>query len=104
MQSVHNLVRGLAYPYPGAFTYYEGERYRIWGGQAIRPARPYVGRIPGRVVSSVPGHGVEVLTADGIYLVRKASRDGQPPVPAETLFRSVRAHLGRGASPSITGV
>lgn len=88
---IHNLVRGLARPYPGAFSTYGGLRFRIWTGQAIASARTYVGRIPGRIVAVLPGRGVEVLTGDGIYLIQTASEDGKDPAAAETLFRSVKA-------------
>lgn len=98
-QSVHNLVRGLAHPYPGAFTYYGGKRYRIWSGEPVEPARVYIGRIPGRIIGFQPGMGVEVLTADGIYRVKTASEDGQPAVAAETLFKSVKASFRDQGAP-----
>jgi methionyl-tRNA formyltransferase len=91
---IHNLVRGLAHPYPGAFSYFGGKRYRIWSGRSVEPARAYAGRIPGRLVSCGKA-GVEVLTGDGIYRVLTASEDGQEPVPAESIFRSVRASFSR---------
>jgi methionyl-tRNA formyltransferase len=89
-RTIHNLVRGLAHPYPGARSYVSGKRYRIWSGEAVRAAKAYAGRIPGRVVGLVPGRGVEVLTGDGVYRVRTAGEEGQPGAPAETLFRSIR--------------
>jgi methionyl-tRNA formyltransferase len=88
--TVHNLVRGTTHPYPGAIAYYRGERYRIWSGQIVNPARSYIGRIPGRIVSVVAQQGVEVLTGDGIYQIRTASKEGNPVQPAEELFRSIR--------------
>jgi methionyl-tRNA formyltransferase len=92
-RTIHNLVRGVTHPYPGAFSHFAGKRYRIWSGQPVEPARPYVGRVPGRIIRSGKG-GVEVLTGDGIYLVKTASEDGQPEVAAETLFRTVRGGFG----------
>ena len=89
-RTIHDLVRGLAHPYPGAFSYYDGKKYRIWSGRSVEAARPYIGRIPGRLVG-ISASGVEVLTRDGIYLVQTAAEDGKPPVPASTLFRSVRS-------------
>ncbi len=93
-RAIHNLVRGLAHPYPGALSYYAGKPYRIWSGGPVQPTRVYVGRIPGRIVASSPGRGVDVLTGDGTYRVLTAGEDGHSPVPAETLFRSVRMSLG----------
>jgi methionyl-tRNA formyltransferase len=91
-REVHNLVRGLAHPYPGAFSYFGDKRYRIWSGRPVELSLPYVGRIPGHIVGR-SAEGVEVLTGDGAYLVRTAGEDGQEPAPAETLFRSVRARF-----------
>lgn len=99
-RSIHNLVRGLTSPYPGAFSFYGGEKFRIWSGRPVNPARKFVGKIPGRVVSSSLGSGVEVLTGDGIYLVLKASLDGHPPELAENLFRSVRCGFQARPGPS----
>ena len=95
-RAIHNLVRGLAYPYPGALTWFNGNRYRIWSGQPVQPTRPYVGRIPGRILACSPGRGVEVLTGDGIYLLQSAGPDGHSPVAAETLFKSIRASFKPG--------
>jgi methionyl-tRNA formyltransferase len=89
-REIHNLVRGLAHPYPGAFSHLAGVRYRIWSGRAVANPRRFVGRIPGRIVSSGP-NGVEVLTGDGSYLVNTAGEDGRDAVPAQMLFKSVRS-------------
>lgn len=95
--AVHNLVRGLSQPYPGAFSHYAGKRYRIWSGKPVRDARPYVGRIPGRIVGTGE-QGVEVLTRDGVYLVQSASEEGSAAVPAATHFRSVRSGFRDGVN------
>jgi len=88
-REIHNLVRGLAHPYPGAFTHLGGLRYRIWSGRPVESPRTFVGRIPGRVVATSPD-GVEVLTGDGSYLVQTAGEDGREAVPAQMVFKSVR--------------
>ncbi|MCI0682552.1 MAG: methionyl-tRNA formyltransferase [Gemmataceae bacterium] len=97
-QTIHNLVRGLAHPYPGAFSWYGGKRCRIWSGRPVESPRMYVGRIPGRIVGIASGRGVEVLTGDGMYLIQSASEDGKPPAAAESLFRSVKAGFDQGGS------
>jgi methionyl-tRNA formyltransferase len=89
-RDIHNLVRGLAHPYPGAFSHLAGVRFRIWSGRPVENPRRFVGRIPGRIVSRGPD-GVEVLTGEGSYLVKTAGEDGRDAVPAQALFKSVRS-------------
>lgn len=89
-REIHNLVRGLAHPYPGAFSHSSGVRYRIWSGGPVENPRRFVGRVPGRIIS-ISADGVEVLTGDGCYLVRTAGEDGRQAVAAQTLFKSVRS-------------
>ncbi len=98
--SIHNLIRGLAHPYPGAISYYDGSRFRIWSGEPVNAPRRFAGRIPGRVVGTSRNVGVEVLTGDGIYRIRTASREGKPVQPAEELFRSIRSGFDFAAPPA----
>lgn len=42
---VHNLVRGTD-PWPGAFTFYKGERLKIWKTSPVRQDEPVVGDMP----------------------------------------------------------
>jgi methionyl-tRNA formyltransferase len=92
--SIHNLVRSLAPPFPGAFTYFEGKRLTVWRTQPVTGAPRYVGRVPGRVVRIARSEGfIEVLTGDGILRVFEVQRDAET-VPAADVIRSVKATLG----------
>lgn len=99
-EMIDRLVRALADPYPGAFTYL-GTR-RLWVRRAAPVADPprYVGRIPGRVVRVAPAEGfVDVLTGDGVYrLYEVRDEDGAATTPASTVVRSVKDTLGLGAA------
>lgn len=67
---VHDWVRAQTEPYPGAFTEYEGRRYKVWravpfGLAAERPA------LPGTVVERFEDHTLAVQAGDGwISLLR----------------------------------
>src|SRR5262249_33673348 len=89
-REIHNLIRGLTLPYPGAFSQMANVRYRIWSGRPVERPRTFVRRIPGRIVARSE-NGVEVLTGDGSYLAITAAEDGKEVVPAQLLFKSVRA-------------
>lgn len=100
-EAIDRLVRALADPYPGAFTYL-GTR-RLWVRRAAPVTDPprYAGRIPGRVVRVAAGEGfVEVLTGDGVYrLYELSDEDGGTTMAATAAVRSVKDTLGlHGAS------
>lgn len=89
------LIRGLAFPYPGAWTTIDGKRLTVWRARPVEPAPVYAGRIPGRVVGRSDA-GVDVLTADGVLRLEDVQLDGDDPRPAADVLRSVKARLGRG--------
>ena len=92
---VHNLVRGLTAPYPGAFTFHAGRQLTIWRAEPVREPGRFVGRIPGRVVSvRGPNGSFDVLTGDGVLRVFEVQEKGGVPVPATSIVRSVRTTLG----------
>jgi methionyl-tRNA formyltransferase len=95
---IHDLIRGVTHPYPGAFTAFEEKRLTIWS--ASLPAKPqkYVGVVPGRVVALQPGVGATVLTGDGPLLLKTVQLEGEAEVDAADLLRSLSITLG--AKPS----
>lgn len=92
------LIRSLTSPYPGAYTYLGLERLVVHSAQPVADSGPWVGQVPGRVVSvdRQAGH-VDVLTGDGVLrLEQVAAIDGEY-VPPASLIRSVSATLGLDA-------
>lgn len=71
-ESVHNLVRALARPYPGAFTSLGGEKVFIWATRLLS-TETFRG-IPGRIVGRRDG-GVVVIANDRGLLVTAAGRE-----------------------------
>lgn len=90
---VHNLVRAVTAPYPGAYTTLGGERLIVWSASRVE-GRRYAGCTPGRVAEVRPGVGAIVLAADGPVLVRQVQREGQPPVCAAEVLDRVSLTLG----------
>lgn len=92
--AIDRLIRALAPPFPGAFTYFERRRLGIVKAEPVDSPRRYVGRVPGRVVYvDREGGAVDVLTADGVLRVQEVEVDGSTH-PASKIVRSVRATLG----------
>jgi len=77
-RSVHDWIRALTWPYPGAFTFHAGRKLMLWasatdGGRA--------GAMPGKVLGC-DGDGIRVATADGAIVLTSVSGPGDTPEPA----------------------
>lgn len=93
--AIDRLIRALTPPFPGAFTYVEGQPLIVSRATPVVDGPIYEGRVPGRIVgrSAVEGW-VDVLTADGILrLLEVIPASGVPTPPAE-LIKSTRITLG----------
>ena len=94
-ERLHNLIRALTPPFPGAFTYFEGRKLIVWRAAKVIDAPQYDGRIPGRVVRVSKAEGsVDVLTGDGALRLVDVQREDEPVRPAVSVIRSVKATLG----------
>jgi len=76
-RQVYNLIRAVAHPYPGAFTYWRGQQLFIWAGKVEAPdvSPP---PLPGTVVGTVGGMVVQAgrgqLRATQVQLEGEAER------------------------------
>lgn len=91
--NIYNLIRGVSYPFPGAFTTYEGKKITIQKASLIKPQRKYVGRVCGRIVA-IRETGVDILTGDGILRVNEIDSEAGKRLPANKVLRSIRGTLG----------
>ena len=75
---VHDWIRALTWPYPGAFTFAAGRKVMLW-------ASAVDGACAGRTAGEVLGcdeDGVRVATAHGAIVLTSVSDLGDPPEPA----------------------
>ena len=87
-KDIWNLIRALAYPYPGAFTEWNGGTYIIRrAALGKQNASTYVGRIPGRIIGRSK-QSIEVLCGEGTIEIFEWERgsDGIIECPAETIL------------------
>lgn len=91
--AVHDWVRALTAPYPGAFSVLDGERVMVWHTRPPRGDEP--GGPPGSVLAVEPG-GVRVATRNGSVLVTDMSGPGpdRPPQPAARWCRQAGVRPG----------
>jgi methionyl-tRNA formyltransferase len=71
---IHNKVRALAYPYPGAFALHNREKVVI-----EETALPHMNRkispVPGIIFGKTKEGGVKVTTLDGFIIIEKVRKD-----------------------------
>jgi methionyl-tRNA formyltransferase len=80
--AVHDWVRALTVPYPGAFGFIAGRKVMIWATRPP-PATPVRAGPPGTVLGFVAG-GVWVAAGTGTLAITRMSTPGQAPEPAVT--------------------
>ena len=105
-RSLHDLVRAVAPPFPGAFTFWEGRKLFVWRTRVPEGADASCGAAPGTVLSSEPltvatGSGPLVVTEarwenDGADDKKDGEKDGGrggavPLLPAGTVLGGVPA-------------
>ncbi len=100
-REIYNLVRGLAHPYPGAWTWLRDKRMTVWRAAPLENAPRYAGRIPGRVVRIDSGGEVHVLTGDGILRLLEVQLESEERKPAAQVVRSIRLSLGLDTTASL---
>jgi methionyl-tRNA formyltransferase len=86
-REIYNWIRALTDPYPGAFSFLNGEKVWIWVARA--DGRPTVnqGYRPGEII--VDAHGWPwVATADGWIRIVSAQQEGGPKVSGDAAGRT----------------
>ena len=91
---IHNLIRAVTTPYPGAFTEFQGQRLSVWAARPLPDFRRYIGVVPGRVVEVRPGEGAVVLTGDGALLLSEVQLEGGAILCAAEVLHSIAHTLG----------
>ena len=73
-EDIYRLIRGTSRPYPGAFSYYDGqEKLIIWHAGRMENTR-YIGR-PGQIAEVREG-SFDVLCKDGLLRVDEYETEG----------------------------
>jgi methionyl-tRNA formyltransferase len=77
-RAVHDWIRALTWPYPGAFTFLGERKVMLW---AAAPDAAHTAQVPGDVLGC-DTDGVRVTTAEGAILLTSMSEAGDAPGPA----------------------
>ena len=93
-EQIHNLIRALTHPFPGAYTTLRGNGIIIWGSEFTTEQDHYVGNIPGRVLGKRDGK-IEVLTGKGILRLTRLQYIDEEEKDANDIATSVKDTFGR---------
>ncbi|MBN2518201.1 MAG: methionyl-tRNA formyltransferase [Candidatus Altiarchaeota archaeon] len=84
-QDLHNWIRALTRPYPGAFTLYRGRKLFVWESE-IPKEKKRVSPIPGIVFGRTKEGGIKVSTRDSFIILKSAQIEGEEEkAPAESV-------------------
>jgi methionyl-tRNA formyltransferase len=83
-RAVHDWIRALSHPYPGAFGHLDGHRVVLWRSRVPGPAEPAG---PAGTLLGEDGTGVRVGTGGGSIVLEVVSDPDGPDEPAADWFR-----------------
>jgi methionyl-tRNA formyltransferase len=87
---IYDLVRAVAHPFPGAFTYLEGEKLFIWTAKFLLEEECFA---PGFVVSSCP---LKVGAGSGVLRIDRAQWSGGEELKGDELRLPLGVTMGNG--------
>jgi methionyl-tRNA formyltransferase len=88
------------YPWPAAFTYWQGQPLKILRAAAAGEAPPATGDQAGADSKGLPGtvnatpEGPAVVTGRGVLYLREVQPAGRRPMPADAFARGARGFVG----------
>ncbi len=91
---IHNLVRAVTHPYPGAFAETQAGRLHIWEARTAPELDATPAAEPGTVISSA-AEGFVVATGAGGLLVRRAQYHGAAELGGAAFWERYELSAGR---------
>ena len=95
VSQLHDWIRALTHPYPGAFSLLAGSPVRLWRAE---PGRLGEHHRPGSFVGT-DGDGLHVAAADGTVRLLRIAENGREEDAARWYTRHALASLGSGFDP-----
>jgi methionyl-tRNA formyltransferase len=93
MENIYNFIRAQTDPYPGAYTYLEGEKWIIWKAIPFdRFGFRGVSRVPGKIVAALPS-GIVVQTGSSPLWITSAACNGRTIIPDS--IENMENHIGK---------
>jgi len=96
---IYNEIRATSHPYPGSFTFFNGEKIIIWKSELLPHAPKFIGK-PGQVVLK-NSKGLTVITKDHALLITELQIEGSDKIPASDLSVNTKDSFGLDAMSEI---
>jgi len=87
-QEIHNQVRATN-PWPGAYTFYAGEKLKIWQTRLPDGRQEYTQGMPGEILEIEP-NSIRVQTGDQPLLITEIQRPGGQRMPVKEYIKGHR--------------
>ncbi|MBS3050563.1 MAG: methionyl-tRNA formyltransferase [Candidatus Aenigmarchaeota archaeon] len=80
-REIYNWVRAQTHPFPGAFTFWKGEKLYVWQSEV----QALNGCSPGTILKIESKRGIHVCTNDGVLLIKRAQLENDVEMWADDL-------------------
>ncbi len=91
-KAIDSWVRGLTSPYPGAYTFFAGNRVTVWRGKPVDGLSATAK--PGEIIRIVDGKGVDVQTGSGCFRLTRVQVGEGPSRWADRLASDIGLQVG----------
>ena len=81
-REIHDWIRALTDPYPGAFTHLEGRRVMLWASEHPKDDDPDATGLEDGTVLGVDPRGLRVVVGGGTLLLTRVGDPAEPPESA----------------------
>ena len=92
-KEIYNLIRALAKPFPGAFTYHQGKKLFVWKARLVSDFMKVFGSA-GQIMNIMEGKGVFVVTGEDVLFLESVQEENGEEVCAGNYFKSIKTKLG----------
>ena len=89
---IYNLIRGLTYPFPGAFSYLDNRKVFVWKASILEKTPVWYG-IPGQILQLLSNGDVLIKTGDGILKIEKVGLTEKEIISPQTYFNKLSIRL-----------
>jgi methionyl-tRNA formyltransferase len=97
----YNWIRAQTEPYPGAYTFYQGEQLTVWEGKPVDISPQDAAT--GEVLAVVDEEGIDVRTGDGVFRITRIKAGDRPSRWADRYAHEIELspgdRLGRHHAP-----
>lgn len=93
-KSIHNLIRAVTHPFPGAFTFCEGKKLYVWRALPTDSELSGASSVPGTVEAAEKGKGMVVRTGTGRLIVNRVQLEGKEEMAGGELMERYGIRVG----------